>query len=143
MQTIRDVHTCTHIDIEREKNYFWVEGTRAELKAWKAVSVGTGIEPQRKPTGFGRTISNLPTHWSSRPPSELGDDFSIDNFSGQSRVFLLLLQFLLSGFMIFRFLLLVFHCYLSVWERSGIVSGSSSTTSHKEIDPVNNKYNNP
>ena len=46
-----------------------------ELKEWKALSVGTGIEPQRNPTGFGLAISNFPTHWSSRDPSI---DFSID-----------------------------------------------------------------
>jgi len=27
--------------------------------------VGTGIEPQRKPTGLGVAISNVPTHTSS------------------------------------------------------------------------------
>lgn len=42
--------------------YVWQEGTRAELKAWKDLSVGTGIEPHRKPTGLGLTISSLPTH---------------------------------------------------------------------------------
>lgn len=35
---------------------------RAESKEWKALSVGTGMEPQRKPTGFGLSISNLPMH---------------------------------------------------------------------------------
>ena len=53
---------------EREREYvWWSEGTSAEeLKAWKELSVGTGIEPQRKPTGFelefGRTTSSFPTH---------------------------------------------------------------------------------
>lgn len=51
---------------------------RAELTAWKALSVGTGIEPQRKPTGLGLTTSNLPTHCSSREPSEEAPNFSID-----------------------------------------------------------------
>lgn len=51
---------------------------RAELTAWKALSVGTGIEPQRNPTGLGLTISNLPTHCGSREPSQEAPDLSID-----------------------------------------------------------------
>lgn len=35
--------------------------------------MGTGIEPQRKPTGFGFTISILPTHCSS-PELSIDDD---------------------------------------------------------------------
>ena len=46
---------------DRESAYVW-RGRRAELKAWKDLSVGTGIEPQRKPTGLGVTISKVPTH---------------------------------------------------------------------------------
>lgn len=54
---------------------------RAESKEWKALSVGTGIEPHRKPTGFGLSISNFPTHRSSRDPSDLEPtDFSITAF---------------------------------------------------------------
>ena len=60
---------------DRESAYVW-RGRRAELKAWKDLSVGTGIEPQRKPTGLGVTISKVPTHWSSRELSELDDDDS-------------------------------------------------------------------
>ncbi|KAG6648629.1 hypothetical protein CIPAW_07G160000 [Carya illinoinensis] len=48
---------------EREgESYDWREGTREEeLKEWKELSVGTGVEPQRKPTGLGLTTSSLPT----------------------------------------------------------------------------------
>ena len=41
--------------------------------------MGTGIEPQRNPTGFGVAISNVPTHRSSREFSEFDDDDDDDD----------------------------------------------------------------
>lgn len=79
-----------YVNIYRERRIctdVWGEGMRSEeLKEWKALSVGTGIEPQRNPTGLGLAISSFPTHWSSRDPSI---DFAIDFF------FLLLFAFYL------------------------------------------------
>jgi len=62
--------------------YVWGIGRSAEWKAWwKDLSVGTGIEPQRNPTGLGVAISNVPTHTSSLQFSELEDDDDDDNFA--------------------------------------------------------------
>lgn len=50
--------------------------------------MGTGIEPHRKPTGFGVAISNVPTQRSSPPEfSEFDDDdddFAIGTYSDQT-----------------------------------------------------------
>ena len=64
---------------EDDGEYVWGVGRRAEWKAWKELSVGTGIEPQRNPTGFGVAISNVPTHRSSREFSEFDDDDDDDD----------------------------------------------------------------
>jgi hypothetical protein len=60
--------------IERERGYVCGVGRRAEWKEWKDLSVGTGIEPQRKPTGLGVAISNVPTQRRSPELSEFDDD---------------------------------------------------------------------
>lgn len=52
--------------IKGRVNYVSEEGTRAELKELKDLSVGTWIEPQRNPSGLGLAISNFPTHCISR-----------------------------------------------------------------------------
>lgn len=55
----------------------------ADSKAWKELSARTGMEPQRKPTGFGLKISSLPTHWSSLEPSVVDGGFSMEIFKLQ------------------------------------------------------------
>lgn len=52
----------TFARLQRQEQRIWQEGMRAELKVWKALLVEMEIEPQRKPTGLGFTISSLATH---------------------------------------------------------------------------------
>lgn len=62
---------------EREREYVCGVGRRGEWKAWKDLSVGTGIEPQRNPTGLGVAISNVPTQRSSREFSDGEDNLAM------------------------------------------------------------------
>lgn len=68
------------------KEYVCGVGRSAEWKEWKDLSVGTGIEPQRNPTGLGVAISKVPTQRSSPEFSEFDDeedDFAIGTYRKQ------------------------------------------------------------